>query len=148
MASLKHPDERDTKEPDTGTPSPPPRAQAWPPICDRCGDALDEPGALMFSPPTPGGQATKFHLCGGCWSWVIDDVRADKDGLSRGQVTAELLETRAELDSLRGAARAVVDGRRVSPGLILAADVSAYETLRALLPELDGTDLEKPAVHP
>lgn len=38
--------------------------------CDRCRELLEEPGALLFSPPgtTMGfGLVEKLHLCKKCW---------------------------------------------------------------------------------
>ncbi len=31
-----------------------------------CGDELDEPGALFFSPPDAAGKPQKYHLCKRC----------------------------------------------------------------------------------
>lgn len=46
--------------------------------CYRCGHALNEPGALVFSPPRKPwsrGLVVKYHLCRYCWkalqSWMI-----------------------------------------------------------------------------
>lgn len=35
--------------------------------CSWCGDALTEPGALIFSPPTQLGAVWKDHVCVDCW---------------------------------------------------------------------------------
>ncbi len=35
-------------------------------FCDKCSDELEEPGALLFSPPT-GLQVKKFHICKKCF---------------------------------------------------------------------------------
>lgn len=35
--------------------------------CSWCGDALTEPGALLFSPPDSCGKVRKAHVCVGCW---------------------------------------------------------------------------------
>ena len=42
------------------------------PICNACGNELDIPGALIFSPPVGEsegslGVTTKYHLCVGCF---------------------------------------------------------------------------------
>lgn len=48
--------------------------------CYVCGRELNEPGALMFSPPDPehDDRVAKVHLCVGC-SWTVaralDDLR-------------------------------------------------------------------------
>jgi hypothetical protein len=45
--------------------------------CNRCGDELKEPGALVFSPPTGDGWLVeKFHLCVDCWSLVSGQLKA------------------------------------------------------------------------
>lgn len=47
------------------------------PICDKCGDELIEPGALMFGPPqSDNGMVSKWHLCRPCWRMVNDFVNA------------------------------------------------------------------------
>ena len=44
--------------------------------CDRCGDAFDQPGALVFSPPGwPFGMVDKFHICSGCWPKILWHVQ-------------------------------------------------------------------------
>lgn len=36
--------------------------------CRKCGGAITEPGALIFTPPTEGSYAVeKWHICVGCW---------------------------------------------------------------------------------
>lgn len=36
--------------------------------CNKCGLSLDEPGALVFSPPSKFGSAvTKYHICESCF---------------------------------------------------------------------------------
>lgn len=36
--------------------------------CDRCGSELNEPSALVFSPPSKFGNAvTKYHICEDCF---------------------------------------------------------------------------------
>lgn len=43
-------------------------------ICKRCGEELNSPGALVFSPPVRvlnpqviSDRVQKWHLCAGCW---------------------------------------------------------------------------------
>ena len=44
-------------------------------VCTLCGDDLEDPGALIFSPPEPGdGRTTKDHVCLKCWEeklWAV-----------------------------------------------------------------------------
>ena len=43
--------------------------------CNICGRELEEPGALLFSPPDKYGQTLKYHLCKKCYqklSWLIN----------------------------------------------------------------------------
>lgn len=35
--------------------------------CFMCDAELDEPGGLLFNPPTPKGSTRKRHLCKDCW---------------------------------------------------------------------------------
>jgi len=39
------------------------------PHCDRCGNLLNEPGGLVFSPPldTDRKLVAKYHVCHDCW---------------------------------------------------------------------------------
>lgn len=36
-------------------------------ICDVCGTELDEPGAILLSPPDEVSSVIKAHVCRGCW---------------------------------------------------------------------------------
>jgi len=36
--------------------------------CDFCGEELNEPGALQFSPPDKNGNVQKIHVCIHCWN--------------------------------------------------------------------------------
>ena len=38
--------------------------------CDRCGTKLDEPGAILLSPPDDAGMVRKFHLCRPCYGAI------------------------------------------------------------------------------
>lgn len=54
--------------------------------CFMCDTELDEPGALLFSPPTPRGRTTKRHLCVGCWKildWYFKRVKEEALGRLR-----------------------------------------------------------------
>lgn len=35
--------------------------------CERCGRPLEQPGALMFSPPNKAGMVRKHHICADCY---------------------------------------------------------------------------------
>lgn len=41
------------------------------PICDRCGEELDEFGALLFSPPDKKNMVRKYHLCKSCFKIIV-----------------------------------------------------------------------------
>lgn len=45
------------------------------PICDKCGAELQQPGALMFSPPNSHSEVKKYHLCVGCWCVVMAEIK-------------------------------------------------------------------------
>lgn len=44
--------------------------------CDRCGNGLVEPGALIFGPPGlfPARTVEKLHICFDCWPAVRSSV--------------------------------------------------------------------------
>ena len=43
--------------------------------CNACGEKLQSPGALMFSPPLrDSGNVEKFHICLTCWFKLKDFV--------------------------------------------------------------------------
>ena len=47
--------------------------------CDRCGDELDEPGALLFGPPVGcfgQEEVAKLHLCILCADVVLDEIES------------------------------------------------------------------------
>lgn len=46
--------------------------------CDRCNVELDEPGALLFGPPTGNDWTKKLHLCGPCFLVVIEFIHTSK----------------------------------------------------------------------
>ena len=46
------------------------------PICDKCQKELDEPGAILLSPPNEKGQVQKFHLCLRCYGEVAEWLKA------------------------------------------------------------------------
>lgn len=45
------------------------------PICSGCGEYLDHPGALLFSPPDEDGKCDKLHVCRDCFALVIAPFR-------------------------------------------------------------------------
>lgn len=50
-------------------------SDTWPPICDRCGEPLTEPGAVVLSPPV-NGQVHKLHVCtSGCWMMLMEEIK-------------------------------------------------------------------------
>lgn len=40
--------------------------------CTKCHEILDEPGALVFSPPFATRSVTKYHLCADCYGHFLD----------------------------------------------------------------------------
>lgn len=51
--------------------------------CNRCGHAITEFGALVFSPPLPDGRPEKWHICVDCWP-AVRAVATDERGGSFG----------------------------------------------------------------
>lgn len=43
------------------------------PVCDKCGDELEEFGAILLSPPNEKGEVKKTHLCVGCYEVVTKE---------------------------------------------------------------------------
>lgn len=50
--------------------------------CDKCQEELNEPGGLVFSPPSPCGghdECIKHHLCKKCYNlffeWLVWDEK-------------------------------------------------------------------------
>ncbi len=68
--------------------------------CDRCGDPLTQPGALIFSPPQR-RTVEKYHLCVGCYEVVWLDCAPLVDAT---QKAASMMGKRGGLKG--GAARA------------------------------------------
>jgi hypothetical protein len=57
--------------------------------CDRCGAALSEPGALLFSPPTSEAWIVeKYHICAQCWPEVLAELRKARPDVE-GKLKAE-----------------------------------------------------------
>jgi hypothetical protein len=47
--------------------------------CDKCHSELQEPGALMFSPPTTESWVVeKYHLCAKCWAELAALLKCKK----------------------------------------------------------------------
>jgi hypothetical protein len=45
--------------------------------CDKCGQELRHPGALVFSPPTSETWLVeKYHVCVECWPTVLAALQA------------------------------------------------------------------------
>jgi len=40
-------------------------------VCDICQSQLNEPGALVFSPPMDGRNVQKWHICRVCWETKV-----------------------------------------------------------------------------
>lgn len=38
------------------------------PVCDQCGEELQDFGAIVLSPPDEQGRVQKFHLCKVCYA--------------------------------------------------------------------------------
>jgi uncharacterized protein with PIN domain len=37
------------------------------PVCDQCGEELQDYGAIVLSPPNEKSEVHKFHLCKSCY---------------------------------------------------------------------------------
>jgi len=41
------------------------------PICEKCGEELEEFGAILLSPPDSEGKVKKHHICKKCYEEMI-----------------------------------------------------------------------------
>lgn len=66
--------------------------------CDRCGDEMTQPGAIVLGPPDlfPARTVEKLHVCRSCWPSVRASVMhfaaglvRSNTGLPEGQRAAE-----------------------------------------------------------
>ena len=44
------------------------------PKCNRCGDELEEFGAILLSPPDEDGKVRKDHLCVDCYNSICTGI--------------------------------------------------------------------------
>jgi hypothetical protein len=44
-------------------------------VCSVCNQELNEPGALIFSPPDKDGKTKKDHVCVGCYKIIKEQFR-------------------------------------------------------------------------
>lgn len=65
-------------------------AVGWPVVCAECGDELEQPGALAFSPPRSDDEVTKYHICRECWKWMLGTMRLLQNGGRGANVTVDL----------------------------------------------------------
>lgn len=42
------------------------------PVCDKCGNELEDFGGILLSPPDENSRVDKLHLCKTCYQEVID----------------------------------------------------------------------------
>lgn len=47
------------------------------PICDLCGEELNEYGAILLSPPDDSGSVKKYHICKKCYEKIKPKNRKD-----------------------------------------------------------------------
>lgn len=45
------------------------------PTCDKCGNELNEFGAILLSPPDIENKVRKFHLCVDCYKKFEDELK-------------------------------------------------------------------------
>ena len=54
--------------------------------CDKCGKELDNPGALVFSPPyDENATVAKWHLCARCWAHLAGWLSRKDDPANPGE---------------------------------------------------------------
>lgn len=49
------------------------------PSCDKCGDELNEFGAILLSPPDNENMVKKAHLCKACYQELASDIYVDEN---------------------------------------------------------------------
>jgi len=95
------------------------------PTCDRCGDELDRPGALVVSPPLWGpGRVQKYHVCYDCWP-ALHDTTTGRTGVVKSEPVPS------------GMVR-VVDPDEDGPGVIVP-DRPISDTVKVNVPRSDGS---------
>jgi len=53
--------------------------------CDKCGSMLNQPGALVFSPPIDRAWSVeKYHLCVACWSTLAEQLGLERPANNAG----------------------------------------------------------------
>ncbi len=45
------------------------------PVCDKCGEEMQDFGGLLFSPPTAESTVQKFHLCKSCYADIEQTLK-------------------------------------------------------------------------
>lgn len=45
------------------------------PKCNKCGEELDEFGAILLSPPDENNKVRKFHICKDCYYEISEDLK-------------------------------------------------------------------------
>jgi len=51
--------------------------------CKRCKGKIEEPGAIMISPPDKDDFCKKYHICSECFPEVLRFIRGENNGNSR-----------------------------------------------------------------
>lgn len=68
--------------------------------CDRCGEELNQKGAILFSPPFDYqgyDVCDKYHICVKCWNWLIKVTTAKPNkGKKHGPPKDQRKETQDE----------------------------------------------------
>jgi hypothetical protein len=45
------------------------------PKCDKCGEELNDFGAILLSPPNEKNEVRKFHLCQACYKTLAASLK-------------------------------------------------------------------------
>ncbi len=73
--------------------------------CCLCGNDLENPGALAFSPPVNGG-VDKYHICTSCWKVrvrpVLEFRKLSAELLSHVPTEEEIQTAQRNLDEILG----------------------------------------------
>ena len=52
------------------------KTMALQPTCEKCGQELNEFGAILLGPPNENSEVLKLHLCQLCYTDILEDILA------------------------------------------------------------------------
>lgn len=56
--------------------------------CDACRKKIHQMAPLLIGPPDLSGRVKRFHLCRGCYKWMLENFPALREKARREQMRA------------------------------------------------------------